>query len=172
MWQEFSAAVPAHLLSVGDRVKETVIASKSDGTIRTYLGGFKRWKRWASSNSMRHLPANPFQFAIYLQCLIENANSPSPIRNAVFSIDWAQQLAGLPKVSGHPLVTTMLSASQRILGKPKIKKEPISSEMLKSLVSSKMTDKCSLSDLRTISLCLICYAGFFSIQRTLSHTGL
>ena len=35
----------------------------------------------------------------------------------------------------NPIVSSMVSASQRILGKPKAKKEPITSEMLKALVT-------------------------------------
>ena len=67
--------------------------------------------------------------------------SPSPVFNAVYSIDWAQQLAGLPKMSEHPMISSLVAASQRILGKPKSKKEPISPEMLKALVKSKISDK-------------------------------
>ena len=141
MWCEFFSAFPDDLqplLPLVSCVQETVLASKAEGTIRTYLAGFKRWKLWASSNCLRHMPANSFHVAAYLQCLIFEANSPSPVLNAVYSIDWAQRLAGLPKVSDHPIVSSMVSASQRILGKPKAKKEPITSEMLKALVTSKI----------------------------------
>jgi len=96
--------------------------------------------------------------AVYLQCLILEANSPSPIINAVYSIDLAQQLAGLPKMSEHPMVSSLVAASQRILGKPESKKEPISPEMLKALVTSKISDKSP-----SFSLCLVGYAGFFSV---------
>jgi len=169
MWTEFFAAIPDHLQPLVSRVQETVLASRADGTIRTYLAGFRRWKFWASSNCIRHMPANPFQVSVYLQCLILEASSPSPVLNAVYSIDWAQQLAGLPKVSVHPMVSAMVSASQRILGKAKSKKEPITPEMLRALVSSKISDKSpSLSDLRTVALCLIGYAGFFRFSELCS----
>ena len=136
-----------------------------EGTIRTYLADVKRWKLWALSNCFCHMPANSFHIAAYLQCLIFEVNSPSPVLNAVYSRDWAQRLAGLPKVSDHPVISSMLSASQRILGKPKAKKEPIASEMLKALVTSKISDKSpSLSDLRTVALCLLGYAGFVLFQ--------
>ena len=149
MWCEFSAAFPF--------------------TVRTYLAGFKRWKLWASSNCLCHMPANSFHVAAYLQCLISEANSPSPVLNAVYSIDWAQCLAGLPKVSDHAIVSSMVSASQRILGKPKAKKEPITSEMLKALVTCKISDKSpSLSDLRTVALCLLGYAGLFRFSELFS----
>lgn len=55
------------------------------------------------------------------------------------------------------------------LGKPKAKKEPITSEMLKALVTSKISDKSpSLSDLRTVALCLLGYAGFFRFSELCS----
>ena len=96
MWLEFSSSTPKHLQPTVSLVKSTVLGSKADGTVRSYLGGFRRWKRWASSNHVCPFPANPFQVATYLQCLFQDANSPSPVLNAVYSIDWAQQMAGFP----------------------------------------------------------------------------
>ena len=75
-------------------------------------------------------PANPFQAAIYLQCLPQDANSPSQsLLPFIFSIDWAQQVARLSKISNHALVSLMVSASQRLLGRPKVKKDPVTPEM-------------------------------------------
>ncbi|KAL9950751.1 hypothetical protein ACROYT_G043306 [Oculina patagonica] len=140
MWREGCSPIPDHLQPLASHVQVTVLAFKADCSIRSYLAGFKRWKHWASSNCFIHMPANSFHVAVNLQCLILDANSPSPVLNAVDSIDWAQQLAGLPKVSVHPMVASLVSASQRILGKPKSKKEPITPEMLKTLVNSKISD--------------------------------
>ena len=84
-----------------------MLALKAEDTIRTYLAGFKRWKLWASSNCFRHMPANSFYVDSYLQCLFCEANSPSPdVLNAVCSINWAQSLAGLPKVYDHSIVSS------------------------------------------------------------------
>ena len=102
-------------------MKSTVLASKADSSVRSYLGGIKISKRWASSNHVYRFPSNPFQVAVFLQCLLNEAYSP-PVLNAVYSIDWALQLAGLSKISSHPLVASTVSASQRILGRPKVKK--------------------------------------------------
>ena len=163
-WSEFFSSTTENLQPTASLVKSTVLGSKADGTVRTYLGGFRRWKRWAFSNHVCRFPANPFQALIYIQCLLQDANSPSPDLNAVYSIVWAQQMAGLSKISDHPLVSLMVSASQRLLGRPKVKKDPVTPEMLKALVESKITDKSpSISDLRTVALCLIGYAGFFSV---------
>ena len=161
MRSEFFASIEV-LQPTAFLVKSTVLASKADGTVRSYLGGIKRSKRWASSNHVYRFPSNPFQVAVFLRCLLGEAYSPSPVLNAVYSIDWALQLAGLWKISSHPLVASTVSASQRILGRPKVKKDPITPEMLKEFVKSKIKDKSpSLSDLRSVALCLIGYDGFF-----------
>ena len=63
--------------------------------------------------------------------------------------------------SDHSLVSLMVSASRRLLGRPKVKKDPVTPEMLRALVESKITDKSpSISDLRSVALCLIGYADF------------
>ena len=84
------------------------------------------------------MPATSFLVAVYLKCLILGANSPSPIVNAVYNIAWAQQLAGLPKMSEHPMVSSLIAAFPRILGKSK--KQPISPEMYKALVMSRIPE--------------------------------
>ena len=131
MRSDFFASIPEDLQPTAFLVKSTVLASKADGTVRSYLGGIKRSKRWASSNHVYRFPSNPFQVAVFLQCLLNEAYSPSPVLNAVYSIDWALQLAGLSKISSHPLVASTVSASQRILGRPKVKKDPLTPEMLR-----------------------------------------
>jgi len=58
-----------------------------------------------------------------------------------FRIDWVQQMAGLSKISDHPQVSSIVIASRRILGRPKVKKDPVTSEMSKSPVELRITDK-------------------------------
>ena len=100
-----------------------------------------------------------------MQCVIQDANSPSPVLTAVYSIDGARQMTGLSKISLHPLVSLMVSASQRFLGRPKVKKDLVTPEKLKALVESKITDKSpSTSDLRSVALCLIGNTGFFRLS--------
>ena len=52
MWSDFAASTPNHFQLVAEGVRKTVLHSKADGTVRTYLGGFNRWKRWAVSNGL------------------------------------------------------------------------------------------------------------------------
>ena len=154
MWRKLFLAVPHGMENIGRQVQQTVLGIKADSTVRSYLCGFKRLKRWTSYNEIPSIPTNLFQVAVDLQCLINEANSPLPIQTAVYSIDWATQLAGLPKNSDHPLISGLIGASHRILGRSTNKKERVTPEMLKALVQAGMTDKClSLSDLRMFALC-------------------
>ena len=64
------AAFPNHLQPWVSRVQETVLVSKAETAIRTYLADFMHWKLWALSNGFCYMPANTFPVAGYLQCLI------------------------------------------------------------------------------------------------------
>ncbi|XP_015767497.1 PREDICTED: uncharacterized protein LOC107346244 [Acropora digitifera] len=96
---EFFAAFPNHLQPWVSRVQETVLASKAEGTIRTYLADFKHWKLWALSNGFCYMPANTFHVTAYLQCLILKQILLVLRLYAVYCIDWVQRLASLPRVS-------------------------------------------------------------------------
>ena len=152
MWSEFFSSTPEHLQPTASLVKSTVLGSKS-GWYCTYLPGrFKKIETLGFIQSCCLFPANPFHVVIYLQCLLQDANSRSPVLKAVYSIDWAHQMAGLSKISNHTLVPLMVSASQRLLRRPKVKKDPVTSEMLKALVESKITDQSpSISALRSVA---------------------
>ena len=92
----------------------------------------------------------PFQAAVYLQCLLIDASFPSPVLNTVYIFDWAQRMAGFSKFSIHPLVSSMVNASQRIVDRSRVKKDPVIPEVLKALVESKITVKSLfLLDLRS-----------------------
>lgn len=167
MWIEFDESVPAHLNNLADSVKQSIFASKADGTVKTYLSGFNGWKRWAKLNVFHYLPANPFHVAMYLQVFCQQGSSVAPINNAIYSIDWVHGLAGYPKVSTHHMIQSMSNACKRILAKPKCRKDPITPEMLQAL-AEKLQDKCSISDLRTLALCLIGFAGFLRFSELCS----
>ena len=58
---------------------------------------------------------NIFQTALYLHCPLNVANCPSPLLSELFSIDWAQNLAALPKISDQPLVSSMIKCGSENL---------------------------------------------------------
>lgn len=111
-------------------------------------------------NGIEPLPANPFHVAVYLELLSQDASSPSPILTATYSIDWVHALSDYAKISVHCMVKSMMSSCQRVLAKPKCRKEPITAAILQ-LLAVRLKDKSSVTDLRTLALCLIGFAGFF-----------
>ena len=162
MWRDFDKSVPTNLKSPAEKVKMTILSSKANSTVKSDLAGYKRWKQWCGHNHLSALPVDPFLVAVYLQTLRDSAAYPSPILNAVYSLDWALQLAGLNKVSTHPLVSSMVAACQRNLCRSRTRKEPITADMLKTMVQQNLKDKCpSLLNVRAVAQCLVGYAGFF-----------
>ena len=125
--------------------------------VRTYIGGFNRWKRWAKSNG---LPANSFNVAKYLKVILQSASSASPINPAVYNIDWLHRSAGCPKVSFQCMVHPLMNASKRILAKPKCRKEPITPKILRQL-AERLKDKSCTASSRTLALCIIALQDFF-----------
>ena len=160
IWCQCFAAFPDHLQPLVSCIQDTVLASKAEGTIRTYLAGFKCWKLWASFNCFRRMPTmlRPTYSAWFFKQIL------LPLYLPLFTV-----LTGLnvwPVCWRSLIILTFLPwlvrPNEFWANRSKAKKEPITSEMLKSLVTSKISDKSpSLSDFRTVALCLLSYAGFF-----------
>jgi hypothetical protein len=61
--------LPASLAGSLDLIPELLNVSRANATVKAYLLGFIRWKKWASINgisSVDILPVKPFFVAIYL----------------------------------------------------------------------------------------------------------
>ena len=99
--------------------------------------------------------------AIYLNFLIQKAKSSSPVEEAVNALSWVHKVATVEDPTTHLLVGQVLAGAKRLLAKHIVKKEPITPEILGKLVDSITFPSASLSDIRTITICLVGYAGFF-----------
>ena len=138
---------------------EVALRSKAPSTVKKYSGAFCRWKRWVRNKpEVSALPANPLHVALYLNFLIQKADSSAPIQEAVSAIAWCHQLAVVDDPTQHPLVKNVLASSKRMLAKQTLKKEPITPEILSQLVDKAASN---LSDVRTLAIMLVGYAGFF-----------
>ena len=99
--------------------------------------------------------------ALYLSYLLQKANTPSPVEEAVNALSWAHNLACVEDPTGHPLVKQVLEGAKRMLSHRVNKKEPITPEILRSLVDRYATEQATLADIRTLTICLLGFAGFF-----------
>lgn len=107
-------------------------ASRADSTIHKYCNSFLRFK-WAKEQGIEEselFPSKPLHVSIYLACLIQRANSPSPIVDAFYGIKWAHDLVGFNSPTKNQFVNNIMEGGKRIVAKPVQKKEPITVENL------------------------------------------
>ena len=107
------------------------------------------------------LPAHPLHLCLYLNFLTQKSASVAPVQEAVNSLSWVHALAVMEDPTKHPLVAQVVAGAKRILAGPIVKKEPITADILGALVMKFGQSDASLSDIRTLVICLISYAGFF-----------
>lgn len=157
------------LLKLPTKLREKVVllpgiirASRADSTTRKYCGSFLRFQNWAKTQGIKEselFPASVLHVSIYLACLTQQSNSPSPIIDAFYGIKWAHDVTGCPSPTDNQLVRNILEGSKRILSKPVSKKEPITVDILQKMYM-KLFDRNNLYNQRTICMCLLSFAGF------------
>ena len=88
-----------------DSLKTTVLCSEAYSTSSQYHRAFRKWKEFAVCKlNETSFPADPFHVALYLQHLLEQAQSPSVIDSAFYGIKWAHDMAGVPSPTDNSVV--------------------------------------------------------------------
>ena len=150
------------LKGLAESLPLTALQSRAPSTAKKYAGAFCRWKKWAATKpQVVPFPAKSIYVALYLSYLLQKANTPSPVEEAVNALSWAHNLACVEDPTGHPLVKQVLEGAKRMLAHRVNKKEPITPEILRSLVDRYATEQATLADIRTLTICLLGFAGFF-----------
>ena len=72
-------------------------------------------------------------------------------------------MASVKETTSHPLIQQVLSGAKRKLTQKTTKKEHTTPEILSPLVDKFGNEQASLSDVRTLTMCLLGYAGFFPL---------
>ena len=136
VWQCLDELSDPTLRSLASRLESTVIASRAPGTTDAYKRAFLRWKVFASSKrEICALPAKSGHVALYLQHLLDTTHSHSAVDSAIFGIQWAHHLAGLPSPTDSPIIKAVSRAAKRIMGTRVCnRKEPVSPDMIRKLV--------------------------------------
>ena len=66
MWADLHTVQHADLKELASRLPTIILQARQDKTVRNYLKGYLRWKRWADMYSdVSHLPAKPVHIALY-----------------------------------------------------------------------------------------------------------
>ena len=74
-------------------------------------------------------------------------------------LSWVNQVAAVEYTTGHSF--QVLAGTKRKLASSTLKKEPITPQILSTLVARFGAADASLSDIRTLTICLLGFAGFF-----------
>ena len=138
-----------------------MIQSRQEGTVKNYLFGFNRWKKWAAQYpEVDVLPAKPKYVAIFLTDILYSSKSHAPVSNAYYSLSWAHKMAGVYDPTDHEIVKRIKESAHRVLGKGNNVKSPVTPEILFALYDFYGGDEATLKDLRIMSICLLSYSGF------------
>ena len=161
IWSELADLKDPELKELAKSLPATVLRGRAPSTVKKYSSAFLRWKKWAESKQeVSVVPARPIHVALYMSFLTQKSYTSAPVQEAVNAISWAHQIAVLEDPTMHPLVRNVLAGSKRILAHQTKKKEPITPEILESLVTRFATTKASLNDIRSLTICLVGFAGF------------
>ena len=128
VWQCLDELSDPSLRSLASRLESTVITSRAPGTTDAYRRAFLRWKVFASSKrEICAFPAKSEHVALYLQHLLDITQSHSVVHSAIFGIQWAHHLAGLPSPTDSPISVCN-------------EQEPVSPDMIRNLVEKSNLD--------------------------------
>ena len=146
---------------LAESLPTTVLQSRAQATAKKYAGAFSRWKKWAMTKpEVIVFPAKPIHIALYLSFWSQKSQTSAPVEEAVNALAWCHMLACVDDPTKHPLVRQTLEGTKRMLAHKVTKKEPITPQILKLLVDRFAQDSATLSDIRTLSICLLGFAGF------------
>ena len=139
-----------------------LMSSKSNNTITTYTRGSEVWKKWASQfKQINLLPAQDYFVALFFASMIKEHKSFNTVKKVFYGLKFFHDMANAKNPCKSSTVRLLLAAAWRKLPIPVKKKELIKPKHLKNLVHFVMKEgNRSLFNLRTLSMCLIGYAGF------------
>ena len=162
-WGELDTVEDPELKELAASLPSLVLQSRAPATVKKYSGAFSRWKKWASSKPEIgcDLPPKPIHIALYLSFLVQRCKTSAPVMEAVSALSWANQIATVEDTTSHPLVQQVLAGAKRRLAHKTVKKEPITPEILAKMIDTFGKPDASLADVRTLTMCLVGYAGFF-----------
>ncbi len=141
VWKELEEVTKGNpeLQGLRDDAVATMIGSKANNTLQTYLPYAAKWAEFSARYGFEAYPAGAPQFLLFVQSLItqakEKGNKSGVITSAVYAVDFIHQIMALPKPGEHDSIKLMLEGAKRALARPVVRKAPLSIEVVKKLIS-------------------------------------
>ena len=117
-----------------------------------------------SRDEIQVFPASTEHVALYLQYMLTTTRSHSALGSAIYGIQWAHNLAGIPSPPDSPIIQAVSNATKQLTGTSLFnKKEPVSPDMLEKLVEASTLD--NLPELRNVCIFLLTFALFSELMK-------
>ena len=107
-----------------------------------------------------------FRFFPPVQSMLPFTSSTccSALGSAIYGIQWAHNLAGIPSPPDSPTIKAVSNATKQLTGTSLFnKKEPVSPDMLEKLVEASTLD--NLLELRNVCIFLLTFAVFSELMK-------
>ena len=143
------------------QIPDLVDAGKADSTNKKCDSYFSKFRKLCELHSFSSLPATPTSLCLYTSSLVFQRVSISDLDAVFYSINRFHIVSLRKNPCDDKLVKLCLEGSKRLLAKPVNKKLPITVDMLKKIIDRYGKKDSTLSDLRTCTLCLLGFSGFF-----------
>lgn len=149
------------------KLPSTVLLSKAPGPIDSYRRAFARWKEFAAAKEeIDAFPAKTEHVALYLQHLLDSTQSYSVVDSAIYALQWAHNLAGLPSPVDASIIRDISKAAKKMNGARVVnRKQAVTADMIGTLVSA--SNLSNLLELRNVCIFVLAFAGFFRINEVL-----
>ena len=167
IWSSLSSRRDPSLQESAYKLSSTVLVAKAPGTIDSYRRAFARWKEFATAKEeIEAFPAKTEHVALYLQHLLDSTQSYSVVDSAIYAIQWAHNLAGLPSPVDAPIIHDISKAAKKMNGVHVVnRKQAVTADMIGTFVSA--SNLSNFLELSNVCIFVLAFEGFFRINEVL-----
>ena len=76
------------LRQLSTKLPSFLVESRAANTVKSYTGGYRKWKDWAKRYDVTPLPGNPVTLALYFLSLIQSEQTLAVIENSFYGIKY------------------------------------------------------------------------------------
>ena len=142
-------------------LSKALTKARENSTTKTYSSYFENWKISAAQfPEVNVLPADQFHIVLYMMDLLQTGKTFPIIRMSYFAINYFHSIVGYQNPCSTSLSYNVLEGIKRILAYSPTKKSPVTVSHLYEIYNYFESKTISLSNLRTILICVLFFMGF------------
>ena len=160
VWDSLSKVDDPEFKELAVFLPSVVLQYRAPSTVKKYIQSLEAMgftEEWFYSKIPREAITS---CSIHLAFLIRKSSTCATVLEAVHAVAWTHQIAGSEDPTQCAIIKKTVVGAKRMLAHRTKKKEPKTTDILKKLVECFAKEEASLYDIRTIAMCLICFANF------------